>query len=168
MTRIAVFLTTERQAAGELLATCRRRWPDATIVAFANDDDRAALQAAAPGLEVRRDKPPGGKVAFVRALRRERFDLAVAAWHGGERLQPLRTVALLLGCPALVVDERGRETTLVWWQPWRWAPHLFRRALRTDALQFARAVAAVYRATLGLVVSCVWLPLRLVMPRRSR
>lgn len=168
MTKIAVFLTTERAAAVELLAACCRRWPEATLVAFANDDDRAALQATAPGVEFRRDKPPGGKVAFVRALRAERFDRAVAAWHGGERLQPLRVVAALLGCPVVVFDERGRETEFGWWQPWRWAPHSVRRAMRTDALQLARAAAAVWRATFGLVISFVWLPIRLRIPRRSR
>lgn len=169
MTKVAVFLTTERAAAIELLATCRRRWPDAALVAFANDEDRAALQAVAPpNVAFRRDKPPGGKVAFVRALRDERFDRVVTAWHGGERLQPLRVVALLLGRAANVFDERGRETELGWWQPWRWGPHLVRRALRTDALTFARAVAVVWRATIGLAIACVWLPIRRWMPQRSR
>jgi hypothetical protein len=166
--KVAVFLTCDRAAAFALLATCRARWLDATLIAFANDEDRAALQTDAPGIEFRRDKPPGGKLAFVRALRQERFDLAVAAWHGGERLQPLRVAALLLGCRTLVVDERGRETTVAWWQPWRWGVHLVRRALRTDALQFARAAAAVWRWTVGLLIAVLWLPLRASLPRRGR
>ena len=166
--RVAIFLTTDSLAAGELLGTCRARWPDATLVVFANDEDRAALAGTAPHSEFRRDKPPGGKLAFVRSLRAERFDAAVAAWHGGERLQPLRLVVLLLGCPAVVFDERNRETAVAWWQPWRWGPHLLRRAVRTDALQFARLAAVIYRGTIGLAVACVWLPVRARLPRRPR
>lgn len=164
--KVAVFLTCERAAAFDLLAAVRARWLDATVVAFANDEDRAALQAAAPGIEFRRDKPPGGKLRFVRALRGEQFDRAVVAWHGGERLQPLRLVALAIGCPVLALDERSRERAVAWWQPWSWAPHLVRRGLRADALQAARVVAMLYRSTVGLCVSIVWLPLRALLPRR--
>jgi hypothetical protein len=163
--KIALFATTERPAAGELVGTVRARWPDASLVVFANDQDRAALQAAAPGVAFRRDKPPGGKVSFVKALRAERFDLVVVAWHGGERIQPLRVVALLIGCRALVFDERGRERMVAWWQPWRWGAHLLRRGLRADALQVARAAAMVYRWTLGAVLALVWLPLRALLGR---
>ncbi|MBL8750984.1 MAG: hypothetical protein JNK78_17625 [Planctomycetes bacterium] len=163
--RVALFLTADRAGASALLAAARARWPGATFVAFANDEDRAALQMAAPGIEFRRDKPAGGKAAFVKSLRAERFDHVVVAWHGGERVQPLRVVALLLGAPVLVRDERGRETTVAWWQPWRWGPHLLRRAARTDALQFARAAAAAYRATVGALVAVVWIPLRLLIAR---
>lgn len=163
--KVAVFLTCERAAALELLAAVCARWLDATVVAFANDEDRAALQAAAPGIEFRRDKPPGGRLQFVRALRGERFDRAVVAWHGGERFQPLRVVALAIGCPVLAIDERGRERSVGWWRPWSWLPHLVRRGLRADALQVARAAAAVYRATVGLLLSIVWLPLRALLPR---
>lgn len=166
--KIALFLTTGRQAARELLTMVRTRWPSATVVAFANDEDRSVLQRAAPGVEIRRDKPPGGKWAFVRGLRGERFDLAVAAWHGGERLQPLRVAAMLLGCPLLAIDERGKERRLAWWQPWRWGMHLARRALRTDALQLARGAAAAYRATCGALIAIVWLPVRLVLARLGR
>lgn len=163
--KIALFATTGRPAAAELVRTVRARWPDAALVVFANDQDRAALQADTPGVAFRRDKPPGGKVSFVKSLRAERFDLVVVAWHGGERIQPLRVVALLLGCRALVFDERGRERTVAWWQPWRWGAHLLRRGLCADALQVARAAAMVYRWTLGAVLALVWLPLRALLGR---
>ncbi|HEX5050615.1 MAG TPA: hypothetical protein VFZ65_02475 [Planctomycetota bacterium] len=158
--KVAAFLTAERAAATALLAAWRARWPDARFTAFANDEDRAALQAGAPGVEFRRDKPPGGKLAFVRALRREGFSQVLVAWHGGERVLPLRVAALLLGCPVLAVDERGRERAVALRRPWTWMPHLLRRAVRTDALQFARLAAAGYRCTLGVLVAVVWLPLR--------
>jgi hypothetical protein len=164
--RVAVFLTTGRDAAVDLLRRVRRHHPDARLVAFANDEDRAALQRAAPEVEFRRDKPPGGRAAFVRALRAERFDRAAVAWHGGERFQPLRVVALLLGAPVLVVDERGREQVVRLGRPWTWLPHLLRRGLRTDALQYARLAAACYRVTVGALIAAVWLPLRLLATRR--
>lgn len=166
--KIALFATTDRDAAVELTRAVTARWPDAALVVFANDETRGALMAAAPSVECRRDKPAGGKLAFVRALRAERFDLSIAAWHGGDRLQPLRVVALLLGCRAMAIDERGRERTVAWWRPWTWAGHVARRAAAIDALHWARGAAALYRATLGFLVAVVWLPVRAMARRRGR
>lgn len=163
--KVAVFLTADRDRAAALLARCRQRWPDAALVAFANDVDRLWLAERHPGAELRRDKPPGGKLKFVRALRAERFDHVVVAWHGGERLQPLRVVALALGRPAFAVDERDRERRVVWWQPWTWAGHALRRGVKADPLAVARGIASLYRATLGALVAVVWLPLRRALQR---
>jgi hypothetical protein len=164
--KVALFLTTTRAAADALLQQARTRWPDAAVIAFANDEDRDWLSSRHPGIELCRDKPPGGKLAFVRALRRQAFDRIVVAWHGGERLQPLRLVALLLGRPALAIDERGREWSAAWWQPWTWLPHLLRRGVTAEPLLVARLLAACYRATIGLAIALAWLPLRLLWQRR--
>lgn len=166
--KVALFLTAPRAAADELLQRSRARWPDATLVAFANDEDREWLAARHPDAELRRDKPPGGKVAFVRALRREAFDRVVVAWHGGERFQPLRLVALALGRPVHAFDERARERRVVWWQPWTFGPHLLRRGVALDPLQVARWLAAGYRATIGLLLALLLLPLRLLLARAHR
>jgi len=45
-------------------------------------------------LSVRRDKAVGSRVAMLRELRGERFDLLVVAWQGGARFEPLRTDTL--------------------------------------------------------------------------
>lgn len=166
--KVALFLTTGRAEADALLGRCRARWPDATLVAFANDEDREWLAAQHAGVELRRDKPPGGKKAFVEALRREAFDQVVVAWHGGERFQPLRLVALLLGRPVLALDERRRERRVAWWQPWTWGPHLLRRGLTLDPLLVARWLATCYRSTVGLLLALLWLPLRLAAARSHR
>ena len=166
--KIAAFLTADRAGAAALLAACRSRHPGAQVVAFANDDDRPALAAAHPGIEFRRDKPPGGRVRFLRSLRAEGFDLAVASWHGGERFQPMRIVALFAGCAALVTDERGRERRVAWWQPWTWGAHLMGRAVRADALQIARVAAWVYRSTLGAAIAVVLVPARSWLARLAR
>lgn len=166
--KVAVFATAAREAADELLRLARARWPQAILVAFANDEDREWLAARHPTVELHRDKPPGGKLAFVKALRREGFDQALVAWHGGERFQPLRLVALAVGGPVLAIDDRGRERRVTWWQPWTWGPHLLQRGLRADPLQVARLVAACYRVTFGLVLALLWLPLRLLLVRWPR
>lgn len=163
--KVAVFLTAAREPADLLLRLASTRWPGATIVAFANDEDREWLAARHRSIELRRDKPPGGKLTFVEALRGEAFDRVLVAWHGGERLQPLRLVALALGCPVLAIDDRGRERRVAWWQPWTWGPHLLQRGLRADPLQAARLAAACYRATIGLLLAVLWLPLRLLLAR---
>lgn len=152
--RIALFLTTGREAARELLRRVRAAHPQARLCAFVRDDDRAALGADLAGCEVRRDKPAGGRLAFVRALRRERFDRLWVAWHGGERFQPLRLVALVAGARLVIaVDERGRERAVRWFLPWSWAGHALRRAAATDARTAARAAAGLYRWTVGAAVA---------------
>lgn len=166
--KVAVFFTCERAAAAALLQQLRERWPDAHVVAYANDEDREPLARCHPAVEFRRDKPAGGKAAFVKALRAAGFDRVVVAWHGGERFQPLRLVALLLDRPVLAVDERGRERVVALWRPWTWGPHLLRRGLTADPLFVARCAAACYRATIGLVLAVVWLPLRLLLARVGR
>jgi hypothetical protein len=166
--KVAVFLTAERAAAIALLQRVRARWPDAVLVAFANDVDRTAIAAAVPGVDVRRDKPAGGRLAFVRTLRGERFARVVVAWHGGDRFQPLRLASLWLGAPVLAIDERGRERAVRWWAPWTFLPHLVRRGVELDALALGRLAAACYRATVGLLVAIVWLPLRLRLERMRR
>jgi len=154
--RIAVFVTTDASAGAALLQDVRARHRDAAIVAFVNDDDRRALAPALAGLEVRRDKPVGGKLAFVRALRRERFDLLVVAWHGGERVLPLRLVALLAGAGRVVArDERGRERDVSLVRPWTWAGHAARRLAAIKITTLLRAAAASYRWSIGLVVAGV-------------
>jgi hypothetical protein len=134
---------------------------------FVRDEHRAPLAADLEHCDVRRDKPAGGKVAFVRALRRERFDLLVVAWHGGERPQPLRFVALFAGARQVIaVDEFGREHRVVWWQPWTWGLHALRRLSEIKAATVARWVAALYRATVGLAVAVVALSLFALLRRR--
>jgi len=156
--RIALFATTEAPQALALLAHVRRRHPGAAIAAFVRDEHRVELAQALQGCDVRRDKPAGGRVAFVRALRRERFDLAVVAWHGGERLQPLRLVALLCGARAVVaVDETMRERQVALLRPWTWAGHALRRLARVRAVTWLCAAAACYRVTFGALVAALWL-----------
>ncbi len=166
--KFVVLLTTDRERADRMLARVCGDAQVTTIVAFANDDDRDWLAARHARAELRRDKPPGGKVAFVRALRREGFARCVVAWHGGERFSPLRLVALALGCPVQVVDDRDRVLTVSWWQPWTWAGHLLRRGITADPLFVARCLAGCYRATIGLFVALVWLPVRRALARTGR
>jgi hypothetical protein len=128
----------------------------AVLVVFARDEDRAAVLAALPGADVRRDKPAGGKLAFVRRLRAEKFDLAVVAWQGGERIQPMKIAALLIGARrTIVVDRRGRRSEVRWLLPWTWFGPALRAGLATDPVLVVAAVCACYRATVGLLVGAL-------------
>jgi hypothetical protein len=149
--RIAVLLTTTPEQAALMLQRLRGRHPGSQFIAFVRDEDRAPLRKALQGCDVRRDKPAGGRLRFLRALRREAFDLLVVAWTGGERWQPLRAAALFAGArQLLVVDERGREWPVRWYLPWTWAGHSLRRLAAIKGIALVRAAAAAYRATLGL------------------
>lgn len=156
--KVAVFATCEAEPARQLLAAVRARHPGGELAVFVRDEHRDELAADLRGLDVRRDKPAGGKLAFVRALRRERFDELVVAWHGGERMQPLRLVAMFAGARRVVaVDERGRERTVAWSRPWTWAGHALRRGLSLPPLALLRGIAACYRATIGLLLGSLLL-----------
>ena len=154
--KCALFLTTEAGPALRLLAQLRREFPGEALVVFVRDDHRDELAAALAGCDVRRDKAVGGKVAFVRALRKERFDRIVVAWHDGERFQPLRLVALLGGARQVVaIDERGREWVVRWHAPWTWIGHALRRLSHLRAVTVLRVVAGCYRATVGVAFAVV-------------
>ena len=167
--RIALFLTAERAGAVELARRVREQYSDAEIEAFVRDEDRDVLAPHLDGCAIRRDKPAGGKVAFVRGLRRERFDLLIVAWYGGERFQPLRLVALIAGARRVrAVDERGREGHVAWYLPWTWIGHVLRRSSRLDALTVLRGGAACYRLTIGALIAAIgMLGFWLTRPRLS-
>jgi hypothetical protein len=162
--RVALFLTTELAGAMALVGRVRQQFPGATVTAFVRDEHREALAPLLTECDVRRDKPAGGKLQFVRALRRERFDAAVVAWHGGERLQPLRLVALVCGARRVVaVDERWVERDVCWYRPWTWAGHALRRLAHSKPMAVLRLGAAVYRCTIGLAVAVI-----LLLPAAAR
>lgn len=152
--RAVLFATTSRESAADLLRALCVEHAAATWIVFCRDEDRAALAASFPEVEFRRDKPAGGRLAFVRALRRERLDLAVVVWDGGERFQPLRLAALAVGARrTLAVDRRGRRHRVAWHAPWTWGPHAARALLATRPATIGRLLAACYRGTLGLLVA---------------
>ena len=165
--KAALFLTTELQHAVELTRRVEGQYPDARLVVFVRDEHREELAQEFPEVEVRRDKPTGSKVSFVGDLRRERFDLLVVAWHGGERPEPLRLVAVLAGARKLLaVDEDGREFRVAWYLPWTWAGHAVRRLVGLDAGTVLRGLASCYRMTLGVVLAALRLAVfRLLGPR---
>ncbi len=167
-----LLLTTELEPARAMLAEWRAREPAARWTVLVRDEHRAPLQAALAGCEVRRDKPAGSAAAFVKAIRAERFDLLVVAWHGGERRQPLRLVAPLLGARrAVATDERGRTIDLRPWRPFGVLRHGARRLAAMKARRAAVLGCAAYRSTVGWLLGGSWLAVSFlcaVLRRRPR
>jgi len=156
--KAALFLTAEPDAAAALLADRRARHPQAHWTVFVRDDLHKTMARELSGCEVRRDKAEGSKLAMLQALRRERFDLLVVAWQGGDRKEPLKLAAWLAGARRTVaVDERDRDIALRWWWPWSALRHGGRRLRGVKALGWARAVCACYRATVGWLLGTLWL-----------
>lgn len=163
--KVALFLTTELEPARALAQQVRRDHAEATVHVYVRDEQREPLAAELAGWDVRRDKPAGGRLRFVRALRRERYDRVVVAWHGGERWLPLRLLAPFVGArQVLAGDERGRWRTVRWHAPWTWAGHVARRAAGVKVLTVLRVVATCYRRTLGaLIATLLALPMALAL-----
>jgi hypothetical protein len=120
----------------------------------AGDADRVRLRSELTGNAVVPDKPAGGKLAFVRELRRRRFDVALVAWTGGESFQPMRLVALLAGARSVqILDERGRWFAARWFAPWPLLCHALRRLAGAKIDAFLRAFGWLYRWSIGLVLA---------------
>jgi hypothetical protein len=154
--RVICFVTPPAgQPAAGLIEAFRARVPaGAAVTVVAGNVDRIAAAAGFPGCEVLPDKPAGAKGAFVRELRRRRYDLALVAWTGGERIRPMRVVALVAGARrVLVLDERGRWFEAGWSRPWSLSGHALRRlgGMKFDDLLWL--LAAVYRWTIGLALA---------------
>ena len=172
--KVICFLTpAAAQDAPALFALYRARAGAAAVVTVvAGDADRVRLQREFAGCEVVPDKPAGGKLAFVRELRRQRFDLAMVAWTGGDTFQPMRLVALLAGARrAEVLDERGRWFEARWSGPWPLCRHALRRLAAARSETFLCALAAVYRWSIGLLLALPilwWRCLRVPRARAGR
>jgi hypothetical protein len=152
--RIAVFLTTEVDPARILLGRILDRHPDDVVVAYVSVDAKWLMKDDLEYCVVRSDKPVGGKAEFVRSLRKDTFDVLYVAWHGGDRPQPLRLVALVAGARRTVaIDEFDREFDVALLRPGTWLRHGIRRATSIKVLAIARWLAAGYRFTVGLIVA---------------
>ena len=171
----AIFFLTPAAAeqAPALFAAFRARVAaDAAVTVVAGDADRARLRSELPGCVVLPDKPAGGRRAFVRDLRRRRFDVALVAWTGGETFQPMRLVALSAGARSVqVIDERGRWFAVRWHAPWPLLRHALRRLAGTKTDTLLRAAAALYRWSFGLLLALpllAWRCLRLPPARPDK
>ncbi|HEU4419182.1 MAG TPA: hypothetical protein VFT55_09605, partial [Planctomycetota bacterium] len=158
----------------ELFALYRARVAaDATVTVVAGDADRVRLRSELAGCAVVPDKPAGGKLAFVRELRRRRFDVALVAWTGGDLFQPMRLVALFAGARRVeIVDERGRWFRARWSAPWPLLGHALRRLGSAKADAFLRALGWLYRWSIGLLLALPllawrWLRLPAARPDKS-
>ena len=165
--KAAMLLTTDLGPALVLAKRLREGLPQAKWTAYVRDEDRERLLPALVGCVIRSDKPRGSKIAFLRALRAERFDVMFVAWHGGERSCPLRGAALLAGAKDLVsIDERGRSRSVQWWAPWTWSEHLVRRMSQLRVLRVMRFCASMYRVTIGRAIHAVLLLPEVARQRR--
>jgi hypothetical protein len=142
------------------------------VTVVAGDADRARLRSELAGCSVVPDKPTGGKLAFVRELRRRRFDMALVAWTGGDFFQPMRLAALFAGARRVeVLDDRGRWFEARWSAPWSLCRHALRRLPSTRLDTILRGLGGVYRWSIGLVLALpllAWRCLRLPPVRAGR
>ncbi len=156
--KAAMMLTTDGDNALAMAVRLRAGLPNAQWTAFVCDENRERLLPALVGCVIRSDKPRGSKLAFLRGLRAQAFEVAFVAWHGGERPQPLKLAALACGAKDLVaIDDSGREFAVRWWAPWTFAEHAVRRLGQTRVLRALRLCATLYRVTVGRLVQLVML-----------
>ncbi len=141
---------------------------DAEFTFYVRASERSSLDDLLAGHEVRSDKPgyrlPGhGRVALVRDLREQRYDLGIALGLGHWSYWPQKLAFTLARARRkTVISERG-EFRLSWWRPWRLVGH-FEWRLTNPVGSVAGMppgtplplLAAVYRKTIGLVLGILW------------
>ena len=142
--------------------------PDAEFTFYVRSSERSNLDDLLASHEVRSDKPgyrlPGhGRVALVRDLREQRYDLGIALGLGHWSYWPQKLAfALARAKHKTVISERG-GVQMSWWRPWQLAGH-FGWRLRNPVGSVAgmpagtplALLAAVYRKTIGLVLGVLW------------
>lgn len=171
MSAVRIFASAPAEAAREPLVALLREHGGSLPVIYLRDRDRKGLAEALRGHDLRSDKPPGGRLAFVRALRAEGGELAVALWLGHDEYWPAKALFLLARARRKVaVTERGvLEVRLsaalalaahaVWRRKHRVPSPYGRGGLLRAALRWA------YRETFGRVLGAVLTVLRYSLGR---
>lgn len=158
--KAALFAMTDVDRVRATLSRLREEHREATWTVFAHAAHLDRLATAFPDCVFRPGKPAGSRLGFLRAVRREGFDLVVVTWHGGERLEPLRVAALFAGARRTVAcDERDHCFAVGWYLPWTWGRHALRRLVDVRGATILLLLAASYRATLGIMVAVLALSL---------
>lgn len=152
--RGVVFLTTPPELGREILADVRERFPDVGWTVYYRVTQREALADALDGLNALSDKPGGSKVAFLKGIREQRYDIAVIAWTRHHDYDRMKVVGLLSGAERHVIynenldsfDLSPRDPTWVRHAQWRLS---MGRGV-TPAL--VSGLFLLYKWTIGLVV----------------
>lgn len=165
--RGAVFLTAPPEVGARIIENVRTRFPTTRWTLYLRANDASALASVLDGVEVISDKPTGSKIAFLRDIRRNRFDLAVIAWTGDRSHNKMKMVGLLGAARRYLIYNENIDSFYldshdgIWWRHLRW------RASGGLALMPALMSSAIglYKWTLGLVIGGSWLVGRLAIRR---
>lgn len=169
MTRVVIFASAPAAAAAGPLRLLLEEHRAAGPIVYLRDRDRRELGAVLDGVDVRSDKPAGGRMRFVRSLRAEPVDLAIALWLGHDEYWPAK--ALFWLCRARekhALDERSKTPTrvsglfgalrhMVWRRKHRVPSPYGRGGLLRALVRFC------YRATLGRVLGAALTMVRFVV-----
>ncbi len=168
--RCGVFLTAPTEQARGLIERARVAHPDAELVAYYRATDRAQLGDALDHVRAVDDKPRGSRLAFLRAIRAERFAVAYVAWTGANCYDRMKVVALLSGARHLIAVDAGgqpmplRGMGLLRLRRVRWRPAF--AAPQSTAL--SSVLILLYKWTLGLLLGAAWILARFVWWRWIR
>jgi len=171
VTTVRVFASAPAAAAREPLAAILREHAGAAPIVYLRDRDRSGLAAVLEGRDLRSDKPGGGRLAFVRALRAEGAELAVALWLGHDEYWPAKALFLLARAKRKVaVTERGTLEVRLSSVPALLAHATWRRKHRVPSPYgrggLLRALLRwAYRATLGRVIGALVTAVRYSLSR---
>lgn len=167
--RGAVFLTAPPALAGQILADVRRRHPTVAWTVYYRASESAELDAALRGVDARSDKPAGSKLAFLRQLRAQRFDLAVIAWTGHHHYDRMKVVGLLCGARRAIAYDEHLEAFAVGGAGTAWLRHArWRPSLGGETSAWLVPLRAAYRWTLGSLLGGTWMLARLAWRRLQR
>lgn len=170
--RAVIFLTCPEEYARAMLRSVRMRWGGHRCTVYLRDAYREALAAELEGMELHRDKPSGGRLRFLKALRAQRFDLAVMAWQGDPAYNRMKVVGLLCGAKERhVYNENLDSFTIesgenpIWLQHVKW--RLRARSSGPRGMPFA-GLLRLYQRSFGWLFGGLAIALRFAWLRLRR
>lgn len=173
MTRVLVALSGPADQVADMLVAARARWPAEALTVVVRASQVHALADLLQGARVLLDKPAGGRLAFVRALREPGFAHGLVAWTGAFNYWPSKLAfALARVAQREVVTERGSFG-------WSWRQAIAHLVWRAKAPVHATAgmppgiawplalVLCLLRATLGRILGPLLVGARTLARRAS-
>ena len=170
--RGVVFLTSPPAHARRALEEVRNRHPNMPIAVYVRESDRDALGSVLDSFEVRSDKPRGGKLRFLREIRKAGFEVAFACWEGDPSYNRMKLVHLLSGVDKKIVfNPNAKSFRLQMDKDPVWLKHVRWRMSSNAGPRISNPMdrfTGMYRNVFGWWLGSLWTALRFQSMRLGR
>ncbi len=167
MSEILLFLSAPADVAKPVLLELLHRHASDNITMYLRDCDREGLPELSTNVQVRSDKPRGGKLALIRELRRTKYEIGYALGLGHWSYWPAKVMLLKARAKQKIVRTERGDFPLSRFRPLTLAGHFWWRhkhpvgcvAGMPEGTAYP-VVYSIYRKTIGCLLGVCWQVLR--------